>query len=218
MQRRSPAFLAAQSHFPDPSLYGPEELIAVSESFTPEMCLRAYPKGIFPWFEQEGFIFWFCTHPRMVLRPQDVYVSKSMRKLIREERFQITRNESFPEVMRHCAEVPRGRDNESWISERFHKVYGKLRELGVAQSVEAWEEGELVGGLYGLKVGRVFYGESMFSLASNASKAAFISLCSQLEKEGVHLIDCQVPSQHLASLGGRVMDKTDFLNALKALS
>lgn len=217
MQRRSPAFIASTSSFPNPALYGDEELIAISEAFTPDMVKRAYPKGIFPWFEQEGFIFWFCTHPRMLMQPSEVYVSKSMRKVLRDETFQIRQNTAFEQVMRACSEIPRGRENESWISERFIEVFLALHQEGVAHSAEAWVGNELVGGLYGLKIGQVFYGESMFARQSNASKAAYIEYCRALEVEGIKLIDCQVPSEHLNSLGGRILPKNHFLQLLASL-
>ncbi len=181
------------------------------------MVLRAYPMGIFPWFEQEGFIFWFCTHPRMVMKPEDIHVSKSMRKVLRDETFELRENTAFEEVMRACAETPRGKDNESWISERFIQIYIELHEQGFAHSAEAWVGSKLKGGLYGLKIGRVFYGESMFARQSNASKAAYIHYCKTLEGESIELIDCQVPSYHLNSLGGRVLPKDQFLYVLDSL-
>lgn len=153
----------------------------------------------------------------MLMQPSEVYVSKSMRKVLRDETFEIRQNTAFEQVMRACSEIPRGRDNESWISERFIEVFLALHQEGVAHSAEAWVNEELVGGLYGLKIGQVFYGESMFARQSNASKAAYIQYCRDLDAQGVKLIDCQVPSEHLNSLGAHILPKNHFLQLLASL-
>ncbi len=179
--------------------------------------MKAYPQGIFPWFEREGLYFWYFTEPRMIVRPNHVYISKSMKKVMRERHFEITSNKAFEQVVRKCAEVERKGEQSTWISDRFLEVYHDLFKAGVAISYESWKNDQLVGGLYGLKIGSVYFGESMFSVQSNASKACFIKLCGDLEEQGVQLIDCQVESDHMRSLGGETMSKETFYSLLQSL-
>lgn len=190
-------------------------LLAIGGDLSVERLELAYRSGIFPWFNEGEPIIWYSPDPRMVLFPKDLKISKSMRQVIRRNDFKVTFNENFAEVISNCKNIYRVGQGGTWITNEMQQAYIKLHEKGIAKSVEVWLDDELVGGLYGIDLGTVFCGESMFSTVSNASKLAFISLVQKLEKENYQLIDCQVYNNHLASLGADEISRTEFLKFLK---
>ena len=200
--------------FPSPEQASAEGIVAVGGDLQPERVMLAYRKGIFPWFESDDFLLWWSPDPRMVLFPNRLKVSKSMRTVLRKKQFEVTFNKAFDQVVEACAKVKRFGQNGTWITPGLMEVYSSLHTQGHAHSVEVWEEGSLVGGLYGIDLGTVFCGESMFSKSSNASKVALIYLVKELKKNKYELIDCQVPTQHLASMGAESISRTEFLTFL----
>ena len=200
--------------FPSPEQASDEGIVAVGGDLKPERVMLAYRKGIFPWFESDDFLLWWSPDPRMVLFPDQVKISKSMRAVLRKKQFEVTFNKAFDDVVEACAKVKRFGQNGTWITPGLMEVYSTLHTQGHAHSVEVWEESVLVGGLYGIDLGTVFCGESMFSKANNASKVALISLAKELKKNKYKLIDCQVPTQHLASMGAESIPRTEFLTYL----
>jgi len=200
--------------FPSPEQASAEGIVAVGGDLQPERVMLAYRKGIFPWFESDDFLLWWSPDPRMVLFPDRLKVSKSMRTVLRKKQFEVTFNKAFDQVVEACAKVKRFGQNGTWITPGLMEVYSTLHTQGHAHSVEVWEEGSLVGGLYGIDLGTVFCGESMFSKSSNASKVALIYLVKELKKNKYELIDCQVPTQHLASMGAEPISRTEFLTFL----
>lgn len=203
--------------FPDPEKADSDGVIAFGGDMTPEWLLLAYKKGIFPWYNKgDDPILWWSPDPRMVLFPDELKVSKSMRPLFNQKRFTVTYNQHFEKVMRACMDTPRYGQGGSWINEDMIAAYSELNKRGFAHSVEVWEGEELVGGLYGIAWGHVFFGESMFSHVSNASKFGFISFVQKLKDLGFQLIDCQQETPHLTSLGGRIIARSDFLKIIRA--
>ena len=200
--------------FPSPEQASDEGIVAVGGDLKPERVMLAYRKGIFPWFESDDFLLWWSPDPRMVLFPDQAKISKSMRVVLRKKQFEVTFNKAFDDVVEACAKVKRFGQNGTWITPGLMEVYSTLHTQGHAHSVEVWEEGVLVGGLYGIDLGTVFCGESMFSKANNASKVALISLAKELKKNKYKLIDCQVPTQHLASMGAESIPRAEFLTYL----
>ena len=200
--------------FPSPEQASAEGIVAVGGDLQPERVMLAYRKGIFPWFESDDFLLWWSPDPRMVLFPDQLKISKSMRTVLRKKQFEVTFNKAFDQVVEACAKVKRFGQNGTWITPGLMEVYSTLHTQGHAHSVEVWEEGSLVGGLYGIDLGTVFCGESMFSKSSNASKVALIFLVKELKKNKYELIDCQVPTQHLASMGAESISRTEFLTFL----
>lgn len=191
------------------ALVDPNGLLAVGGDLCPQQLIAAYRRGIFPWFDDTQPVLWWSPDPRLVLFPDQLHISKSMRKLLQKKAFSVTTDTAFSAVMRACAQ-PRKDQDGTWISDQMIAAYQSLHESGYAHSVEVWLQGELVGGLYGVHIGRVFFGESMFSRVSNASKYGFINLITSLQKQGVKLIDCQVHTSHLASLGAQEIPRTMF--------
>jgi len=205
-------FLSKNDDFPPVSEAGAYGILAFGGDLSFDRLISAYKKGIFPWYNEGEPITWYSPDPRMVLFPEDLKVSKSMRKVLRDGRFKVTFNTNFEAVIRNCKSIFRPGDfGETWITNEMEQAYIQLHKKGKAKSVEVWLNDELVGGLYGIDLGTVFCGESMFSKVSNASKVAFISLVRKLEQEGYNLIDCQVYNDHLASLGAIEIDREDFL-------
>ena len=204
--------------FPDVSLAlrEPDGLLAVGGDLTSERVLNAYRYGIFPWYSDQQPILWWSPDPRTVLFPACLKLSRSLRKTLRKARFKVTMNQAFGDVITTCA-APRPNSSGTWITRAMADAYRELHAQGSAHSVECRLEGELVGGLYGVAIGRVFFGESMFSLATDASKVAFAWLVRHLGKRGFGLIDCQVYSAHLASLGAEEIARTDFVKYLDTL-
>ncbi len=207
-----------ESSFPDISqaLVEPNGLLAAGGNLSPEMLLRAYSSGIFPWFEEGQPILWWSPDPRMVLEPADLYISKSLRKTLNRHDYEVTMDNAFPEVMACCAQ-PRGDFPGTWITDDMQYAYTQLFERGHAHSVEVWRAEQLVGGLYGVAIGQVFFGESMFSFESNTSKIALVNLVKQLQQWKYELIDCQVSSEHLESLGAKEVSRGEFSRQLQAL-
>ena len=206
--------LSEELRFPSPHLATKEGIVAVGGDLRPERVLLAYRSGIFPWFEQDEFLIWWSPDPRMVLFPDELRISKSMRSLLRKHPYEITFNKAFNQVVKSCAGVKRFGQTGTWITPGLMEVYGVLHEQGHAHSVEVWDGAELVGGLYGVDIGDVFCGESMFSKASNSSKLALIYLARELKKNKYKLIDCQVPTAHLASMGAAPISRKEFLSYL----
>lgn len=188
-------------------------LLAVGGDLSADRLLLAYKKGIFPWYDGD-LPLWWCPDPRFVLYPGKLRISKSMKQVLKQNKFSFTTNTSFEEVIRCCMFMKRTDQDGSWINEDIVNAYLKLHQMGYAHSAEAWLDGRLVGGLYGIKMGNIFFGESMFSTESNASKYAFISYVQQLIKEGIALIDCQVYTPHLESLGAEMISREKFLSLL----
>ena len=209
-------FLSKELFFPPVSEANNDGILAIGGDLSAERVLMAYKSGIFPWFEEGGPIFWWSPNPRMVLFLDELVVSKSMRNILNRNIFQVTFNQNFREVISNCQKVKREGQNGTWITNDMIEAYCKLNELGLAKSTEVWQNGQLVGGLYGIDLGHVFCGESMFSKVSNASKVAFITLAYQLKKDNYNLLDCQVYNEHLESLGCREIDRTDFMEILKS--
>lgn len=201
--------------FPDPSIYHPKDgLIAIGGDLSVERLWFAYQLGIFPWFNPEEDILWWCPDPRFVLFPEELKISKSMKKVIRDGKFRMTENTCFHEVIRNCGEIKRKEQEGTWITDEMLKTYTTLHLYGKAKSIEVWDGDELVGGLYGIDLGDVFCGESMFSKVSNASKAGFIWFIENYKNQ-YKIIDCQVHTPHLESLGARPIPKEEFLKFLK---
>lgn len=208
-------FLTDELVFPPVENANVEGLLAVGGDLSPERLLLAYQNGIFPWFDNDSIILWWSPDPRMVLFPNEIKVSKSMKKVIRNKQFRLTKNTCFERVLEYCSSVPREGQDGTWITEAMITAYIKLHKNGIAQSYEVWEEDKLVGGLYGVDLGHVFCGESMFSLTSNASKFAFIKLAEELSLNEYKVIDCQLHTDHLASMGAKEIARKDFMAILK---
>lgn len=201
--------------FPNPLIYNPPEgLMAYGGDLSPDRLWFAYQLGIFPWYNPGEPILWWCPDPRFVLFPKELCVSRSMKKIMQGRIFRITENQCFETVMRNCQKIPRQGQEGTWITEEIVEAYVALHRLGRAKSVEVWLEDQLVGGFYGVDLGKVFCGESMFSKVSNASKAGFIYFV-QKYCNAYQLIDCQVYTRHLESLGARMIPKLEYLEFLK---
>ena len=202
--------------FPPVHLSEPDGLLAVGGDLSTERLLLAYRNGIFPWYEG-NHILWWCPDPRFVLSPAKLKVSKSMNQLIKKNTFTFTINKAFAEVINNCKSIPRRGQDGTWITDEIKEAYIRLHHEGYAHSAEVWSDNKLAGGLYGVRLGDVFFGESMFSKVSNASKYAFICYVRQLQKENVQLIDCQVYTEHLESLGAGMLSRGTFIQMLKKL-
>lgn len=191
----------------------PPGLLAIGGDLRPARLLRAYAEGIFPWFEPGSPILWWSPDPRMILRPRSVHVSRSLRRLLRRGEYRISLDRAFGEVIELCASLRRQREG-TWITREMQRAYQRLHQQGDAHSIEVWMDGELAGGLYGVAMGPLFFGESMFSRRANASKIALVALCRQLEQWGFRLIDCQMPTGHLARMGGEIISRRAFQRIL----
>lgn len=207
-------YLSEALIFPNVSQTHSSGIIALGGDLSIERLQLAYKSGIFPWFEDGEPITWWSPNPRMVLFLDELIVSKSMRNILNRNSFKVTFNENFRAVISNCQKIKRDGQNGTWITNDMIEAYCKLHEVGVAKSVEVWLEGELVGGLYGVDLGHVFCGESMFAKVSNASKSAFIALVRHLQKENYKLLDCQVYNEHLESLGCREIEREEFMKFL----
>lgn len=206
-----------QIFFPHPDTFDTPDVVAVGGDLTPERLLLAYSVGIFPWYnEGDEPIMWWSPDPRMVLFPDELVIAKSMRPYINQSKFKVTYNVDFQRVMQACMLNNRsGQDGSTWINDDMIRAYTALHQAGFAHSVEVWDNEELVGGLYGVAYGRIFYGESMFSKVSNASKFGFISFVLKIKSLGIELIDCQQETAHLSSLGARLIPRKEFLEVIK---
>ena len=209
-------YLSAPLFFPSVSEANADGILAVGGDLSPARLQLAYKSGIFPWFEEGEPIIWWSPNPRMVLFLDELIVSKSMRNILNRNVFKVTFNQDFRAVISNCQNIKRDGQNGTWITNDMVEAYCKLHELGIAKSVEVWQDDALVGGLYGIDLGNVFCGESMFSKASNASKVAFITLVNQLKKDNYKLLDCQVYNPHLESLGCREIYRESFMSILNA--
>lgn len=196
------------------ALLDPNGLLAAGGDLSPGRLLDAYARGIFPWFSDEDPVLWWSPDPRMVLFPGELHMSRTLRRTIRSQAFSVTLDRAFHAVMEGCA-APRTSQDGTWITDDMMRAYARLAALGHAHSVEVWVNGELAGGLYGVAIGRIFYGESMFSRRSNASKVALAHLTRQLERWNFKLIDCQMSTDHLASLGAREIPRAEFVRRLE---
>ncbi len=208
--------LNPDQNFPalETALTDPEGLLAAGGCLSSQRIINAYKQGIFPWYSPGDPILWWSPNPRLVLFPENLKASRSLKKTIRKKVFHITYDQSFTQVMRYCA-APRAKETGTWICKEIYQAYTKLHQQGLAHSFEAWFDNELVGGLYGIAIGHVFFGESMFHRKTDASKVAFYHLVQQLSEWGYQLIDCQVHTDHLSSLGAEEIDRNDFLYLLK---
>lgn len=206
-----------QHIFPDPSLAEPTGLLGVGGDLDPERLLLAYRSGIFPWYSRGQPILWWSPDPRNVLYTSELSVPRSLAKRIRQRRFRITLDHAFEEVITSCGRIERPEQEGTWITSEMNRAYAQLHALGYAHSVEAWEGDELVGGLYGVAIGKLYAGESMFSLRPDASKVAFVHLARQLARWEYPLIDCQVHTAHLERFGAREIPRADYLEHCEAL-
>ncbi len=197
------------------ALHTPNGLLAVGGDLSAERLIQAYRHGCFPWYQAGQPILWWAPDPRTVLLPHELHISRSLRKTLRRESYQVTFDRDFSAVIQACA-APRDYADGTWITPEMQTAYRELHRLGVAHSVEVWQDGTLVGGLYGLAIGQLFFGESMFSRADNASKVGFATLVKRLEQWGFVLIDCQMPTQHLQSLGARSIPRSEFSSYLQS--
>jgi leucyl/phenylalanyl-tRNA--protein transferase len=210
--------LGPEPIFPPVALAEPEGLLAIGGDLSTDRLLAAYRQGIFPWYERGGPILWWSPDPRLVLFPHRLHQSRRLHRTIRQGRFETRFNTAFDQVIRACAEVQRAHEEGTWITPEMQRAYICLNEQGHAQCMESWRSGKLVGGIYGVRVGRCFCGESMFHLEPDASKVALVALVRRLEAEGVELIDCQVASEHLSSLGAQEISRSSFLAYLQPRS
>lgn len=210
-------FLSEDMPFPPPESAGESGLVAVGGRLSAGRLREAYRAGIFPWYQEGQPVLWHCPEPRMVLPPASLVINRSLHKSIRRGRYTLTMDTAFEEVIRACAEAPREGQDGTWITEDMIGAYIDLHREGDAHSVEAWRDDVLVGGLYGVSVGGMFCGESMFARETDASKVAFVAFVRQLSRWGVRLVDCQVYTEHLARFGAFEITRADFLRALASL-
>lgn len=201
----------------DAALGDPNGLLAAGGDLSPERIIAAYRRGIFPWFSTGEPILWWSPDPRMVLFPKELQISRSLAKTLRNLRYEVRLDSAFRSVIAACADLPRDGQAGTWITREMQAAYSQLHAMGYCHSVEVWIDGDLAGGLYGMAIGSAFYGESMFSLRRDASKIALAHLCSHLRQRGFGIIDCQMETRHLASLGARPIPRHDFVARLGAL-
>ena len=205
------------THFPDPSEATEDGLVAIGGDLSVERLLEAYRRGIFPWYEEDHVILWFSPDPRFVLRADELRVSRSLRRRMAERPYEIRLDTAFEEVIKACASTPRPGQDGTWITRDMIEAYTELHRLGWAHSAEAWQDEKLVGGLYGVAIGGLFCGESMFAWADDASKIAFVTLVQQLHRWNIETIDCQVYTDHLARFGARAWPREDYLREVAKL-
>lgn len=208
-------YLSETLYFPNVNQANRDGILAIGGDLSPKRLQLAYKSGIFPWFEVGDPILWWSPNPRMVLFLEELKISKSMRNVLNKGEFSVTFNQNFRDVISYCQKVKRDGQNGTWITNDMIEAYCKLNDLGIAKSVEVWQDDILVGGLYGVDLGHIFCGESMFSLVSNASKVAFITLVNHLKNENYKLLDCQVYNPHLESLGCREIPREEFMRILQ---
>jgi leucyl/phenylalanyl-tRNA--protein transferase len=208
-------WLPKEIAFPPPELAEKDGLLAAGGDLSEERLIKAYSVGIFPWHNEGSPILWWSPDPRLVLFPEEMKVSQSLRKVIKKGIFKITMDTAFERVIKSCAEVPRKGQEGTWITKDMVEAYIRLHRSGYAHSVESWHGNELAGGLYGVVLGKAFFGESMFSRKSDASKAAFVWLVERLKERGFKLIDCQVTTGHMMSLGAREVPRARFMELLR---
>ena len=197
--------------FPDPEEADREGLLASGGNLSPGVLLSAYEQGIFPWYSGDSPILWWSPDPRCILWPSKRHMSRSMQKLIRMKKFTVKFDTVFSEVIQRCAGINRKNEDGTWITQEMINAYCRLHDLGYAHSVEVWESGRLAGGLYGLSLGKIFFGESMFSEEKNSSKLAFLTLAEFLEENDFVFLDCQIYSEHLGTMGAEIMTRREYL-------
>ena len=195
--------LSDEIMFPNPDLAEEDGLLAVGGDLSFERLILAYCNGIFPWYSEGEPILWWCPKPRFIIKPSEINISKSMKRVFNKGEFKVTFDKDFNEVIKNCKELRENKEG-TWITNEIMEAYINLHKKGFATSVEVYKDQELVGGLYGVKIGKCFFGESMFSKKSNASKVALISICKKLEEEGYIFLDCQMHTNHLESMGGKL--------------
>ena len=200
--------------FPPVETSTPEGIVAVGGNLSPGMLLSAYSQGLFPWYSEEDPILWWSPDPRCVILPNEIHISKSMKKLLKKNRFSVSLDTCFSEVISACKEIPRKNQDGTWITDEMRDAYLELHRLGFAHSLEVWRERSIAGGIYGVSLGRTFFGESMFSRISNASKLALIQLMEFLSKMEFDLFDCQVNSPHLETFGAKQIGREEFISRL----
>lgn len=211
-----PIYALPEEHvFPNPELADASGILAVGGDLHPARVLLGYSIGIFPWYSEGQPILWHSPDPRFVLKPSELHVPRSLKQKLRQRPFELTMDEAFPDVIRACAETPRADQDGTWITEDMEEAYIQLHGLGFAHSVETWEDGELVGGLYGVSLGGVFFGESMYASRSDASKVAFVALCAQLQAWGFELVDSQVHTEHIQRFGAEEIERRAYLDLLE---
>ena len=215
-QKDSITFLDEKLQFPPLERASPEGLLAVGGDLSPERLILAYSKGIFPWFNEDSLILWWAPDPRTVLFPQKIRISRSMRKTLASNKFQLTKNKDFRQVIEACASIERKDQEGTWITASMKEAFIELHEMGYAISYEVWNQDRLVGGLYGIDLGHVFCGESMFSLERDASKFALIEIARELEAKNYKLIDCQLKTDHLISMGAEEISREEYMKILKS--
>jgi len=201
--------------FPDPNDANEDGLLAIGGDLSAERLITAYSLGIFPWFNEDESILWWSPNPRLILQPENFKLSKSLKRTIRKKSITIVFDHQFEKVIEYCAETPRKGEDGTWLTKNMKAAYIDLFEKGLAHSVEVYEDGEMTGGLYGLSLGKAFFGESMFFKKNDASKVALYYLCQELQKWGFHFIDAQIETDHLLSLGAEKIDRGDFLERLQ---
>jgi leucyl/phenylalanyl-tRNA--protein transferase len=201
--------------FPPADHANPDGLLAIGGKLTEDWLLMAYQNGIFPWFSEGDPIMWWSPNPRFILRPENIKVSKSMRPFLNSEQYSFKLDSDFEQVIEECSSIPRQGQNGTWITTHMKDAYIALHRIGMAHSAEVWEDDQLIGGLYGVSIGRMFFGESMFSKKPNASKLALIKLCKWLSKHGFKIIDCQVYSEHLERMGAEYISREFFMELLR---
>jgi len=200
--------------FPSPRSANEHGVVAYGGDLNPNRIIQAYKQGIFPWFESDDNLLWWSPNPRMILYPEKIKISKSLKSVIKKNTFKVTFNRDFEEVIESCSNIKRLGQKGTWITSGLKESFLNLHEKGFAISVEVWKDSKIVGGLYGLDLGNVFCGESMFSKSSNASKVALVNLSAELKKNNYKFIDCQIPTEHLKSMGGEEVSRDDFLKLL----
>jgi leucyl/phenylalanyl-tRNA--protein transferase len=211
-----PVFLLSDTiEFPPPHLASEDGLLAVGGDLSQKRLLLAYRMGIFPWFSNNEPILWWSPDPRLVLYPHEIKISKTLKKIIKKEVFKVTMDLAFNEVINQCAQVRMKKNQGTWIIEDIIEAYCQLHESGFAHSVEVWRQGELAGGLYGVSLGKCFFGESMFTLVSNASNVGLVKFVEHLKELSFDMIDCQVTTEHLIRFGAREITRTLFLKQLE---
>lgn len=208
-------WLTKELVFPHPKYASVEGLLAAGGDLSPRRILLAYEHGIFPWYNEGEPILWWSPDPRFVLLPSEIKISKSMQRILKKGVFQCTFDQNFEQVIEQCGSIKRVGQKGTWLTEEMKEAYIALHKMGFAHSVETWQDGELVGGLYGLSLGKCFFGESMFANVSNASKAALIFLAQTLDQQGFDMIDCQAETKHLTTMGAKFISRTAFSDYLK---
>jgi leucyl/phenylalanyl-tRNA--protein transferase len=210
-----PIYLLSEDLVFPPVDQAEDGIVAIGGDLSPERLILAYRSGIFPWYNPGDPIVWWCPDPRFVLFPDNLRISRTMKRILKSGKFKVTYNQAFEKVISNCKEIYRPGQAGTWITEEMRDAYIRLHQYGHAESIEVWEEGELAGGMYGVLVGKVFCGESMFSAVSNASKVALIEFMRRFQRQGGLLLDCQVHSDHLERLGARMIGRAEFISLLR---